>query len=302
MEFMEDERVSVSDRPDHLYLYEIAAGQHGYFTAAQARACGFSSRLLAHHVARGRYERVRWGLYRLRAYPSGPHDEVVAAWLAVGKELAVVSHDSALDLLGLSDVIPDAVHLTVPRARRKTRPLPGTIVHTTTRPFRPGDLTEREGIRLTAPARTILDAAEIGVGPEQIELAVRQAAERGLIDLRALRRDGLARGGRVARLIEGAVTGAGIARLAARLADEGRAPLARRLAELLDEQRLDPLSPEAERLGRAITQAGEDGRSARATAAATVTGGGVLSPTAATETSAMPGQQSGQPGDREGHR
>jgi predicted transcriptional regulator of viral defense system len=254
---MKDQTFVAVERPDHLHLYEIAAEQHGYFTAAQARACGFSSRLLAHHVAGGRYERIRWGLYRLRAYPSGPHDEVMAAWLAVGKELAVVSHDSALDLLDLSDVIPDAVHLTVPRARRKFRPLPGTVVHTTTRPFGTGDLTEREGIRLTAPARTILDAAEIGVGPEQIELAIRQATERGLVDLRALRRDGRARGGRVARLIAQGVAAAGIARLAARLADEGRAPLIERLAELLDQHNLDPLSPEAERLGRVVAGAGE---------------------------------------------
>ena len=249
---MEDQALVAVERPDQLYLYEIAAGQHGYFTAAQARACGFSSRLLAHHVAGGRYERVRWGLYRLRAYPSGPYDEVMAAWLAVGKTLAVVSHDSALDLLNLSDIIPDAVHLTVPRARRKFRPLPGTAVHTTTRPFGPSDLTEREGIRLTAPARTILDAAEIGVGPEQIELAIRQATERGLLDLRALRRDGLARGGRVARLITQGAEAAGVARLAGRLANERRIPLAERLTDYFDHQGLDPLSSEAQRLGRAI--------------------------------------------------
>ena len=249
-----------SQRPDHLYLYEVAAEQHGYFTAAQARACGFSSRLLAHHVAGGRYERVRWGLYRLRAYPSGPHDEVMAAWLAVGKELAVVSHDSALDLLDLSDVIPDAVHLTVPRARRKTRPLPGTTVHTTTRTFGLGDLTEREGIRLTGPARTILDAAEIGVGPEQIELAIRQAAERGWVDLRALRRDGLARGGRVARLIAQGAEEAGIAQLVARLAVEESRPLAERLHGALSRQGVDPLSPEAGDLGRAIIEKGDNHR------------------------------------------
>ena len=249
---MEDYDPDATVRPDHLHLYEIAAEEHGYFTAAQARDCGFSSRLLAHHVAGGRYERVRWGLYRLRAYPSGPHDEVVAAWLAVGKDLTVVSHDSALDLLELSDGIPDAVHLTVPRARRKFRPLPGTAIHTTTRPFGPDDLIEREGIRLTAPARTILDAAEIGVGPEQIELAIRQATERGLIDLRALRRDGLARGGRVARLITQGAEAAGVARLAGRLANERRMPLAERLTECFDRQGLDPLSPEAERVGRAI--------------------------------------------------
>lgn len=151
---MDDHTTFTPVRPNHLYLYEIAARQHGYFTAAQARECGFSGWLLAYHVASGRYEHVRWGLYRLRAYPSGPRDEVMAAWLAVGKELAVVSYDSALDLLNLSDVIPDAVHLTMPRARRKFRSLPGTVVHTTTRPFGAGDLTEREGIRLTAPPRS----------------------------------------------------------------------------------------------------------------------------------------------------
>src|SRR5215210_7091441 len=124
---MGDPSGAVVNSPDHQHLFEIAAEQHGFFTARQARACGFSGRLLAYHVARGRYARIRWGLYRLREYPSGPHDEVMAIWLAVGKELAVVSHDSALDLLGLSDVIPDAVHLAVPRARRKFRPLPGTV-------------------------------------------------------------------------------------------------------------------------------------------------------------------------------
>ena len=254
---MGDVTVATVNGPDHQHLYEIAAEQHGYFTARQARACGFSARLLAHHIARGRYERIRWGLYRLREYPTGPHDEVMAAWLAVGKHLAVVSHDSALDLLGLSDVIPDAVHLTVPRARRKFRPLPGTVVHTTTRPLRPGDVTEREGIRLTAPARTILDAAQDGTGPEQIELAVHQAAERGLIDLETLRRDATARGGRVARLIGQAVATAAIARLASRVAAGQRASAARQLAELLGRRQIDPLSAEAEQLGWTIGQSDE---------------------------------------------
>jgi len=261
-----DDNIAIAPgRPNHLYLDEIAAGQRGYFTAAQARECGFSGRLLAYHAASGRYEHVRWGLYRLRAYPSVPHDEVMAAWLAVGKELAVVSHDSALELLGLSDLIPDAVHLTVPRARRKFRPLPGTIIHTTTRAFHPGDLTEREGIRLTGPARAILDAAELGVGPEQIERAIHQATERGWVDLRALRQEGDARGGRVARLIAQGVA-AGIARLAARLADEGRAPLTERLHDLLTRRGIDPLSAEAERLGRAIIDEPDTGQRASSSA------------------------------------
>src|SRR5713226_6786540 len=92
--------------PDRSKLFEVATGQGGYFTAEQARACGYSWALLSHHVKSGRFIRIRRGLYRFREYPSSAREEVIAAWLAVGKDVAIVSHESALDLLDLSDVIP----------------------------------------------------------------------------------------------------------------------------------------------------------------------------------------------------
>jgi hypothetical protein len=46
---------------------------------------------------------------------------------------------------------------------------------------------EYEGLPVTAPARSIVDAAAAGTGPEQIELAVRQAIERGLTTAAQLR-------------------------------------------------------------------------------------------------------------------
>jgi predicted transcriptional regulator of viral defense system len=187
--------------PDHRRLFAIASEQRGYFTAAQARVCGFTWDLLAHHAHGGRFLRVRRGLYRLRDYPSSPREEVAAAWLAVGKDRAVVSHDSALDLLGLSDVIPNAVHLTVPRSRRHLPRLPGVLIHTTTRPLHPGDTTVRDGIRLTAAARTILDAAEAGTAPEQIARAVAQALERGLVTAPQLELSARGRVRRVEQLI-----------------------------------------------------------------------------------------------------
>lgn len=107
-------------RPDRLCLFGTASEQGGYFTAEQARACGYGFALLSHHAKTGRFIRVRRGLYRLREYPSSPREDVLAAWLALGKDVAVVSHESALDLLDLSDVIPDAAHLTVPRSRAAT--------------------------------------------------------------------------------------------------------------------------------------------------------------------------------------
>src|SRR5216683_4139022 len=105
-------------KPDSACLFEVASSQHGFFTAAQARTCGFGTDLLTHHTRSGRFRRVHRGVYRLRDYPSSAHEDVVAAWLSAGRNRAVASHDSALELHELSDVIPDAVHLTVPRSQR----------------------------------------------------------------------------------------------------------------------------------------------------------------------------------------
>jgi predicted transcriptional regulator of viral defense system len=116
-------------------LFAIASEQQGYFTAKQAMACGFDGDLLAHHTGRGRFLRVHRGVYRLRDYPSSPREEVAAAWLAAGKDAAVISHESALDLLDLSDITPGAIHITVPRSKRYVSKLPGVRVHTTTRPL-----------------------------------------------------------------------------------------------------------------------------------------------------------------------
>lgn len=188
-------------QPDFQCLFAATAGQQGYFTTAQAKACGFRGNLLNHHVRAGRFQRVYRGVYRLRDYPSSPREEVMAAWLAVGKAKAVVSHESALDLLDLSDVIPDEIHLTVPRSKRHPPSLPGVRVHTTTRELHPGETAVREGITLTSPIRTILDAAEAGTAPEQIEMAVRQAIARGLAIRPDLERQAQGRSKRVANLV-----------------------------------------------------------------------------------------------------
>lgn len=191
--------------PDHQQLFEIASEQGGYFTSTQARGCGFSKALLAHHAKNGKFVRVRQGLYRFRQYPSSPREDVLAAWLAAGRDVAVVSHESALDLLSLSDVVPEAVHLTVPRSKRYRSRSPGVVIHTTTRGFARGDVVVRDGIRMTSPVRSILDAAEAGTAPEQIVAAVTQATERGLATKSQLLRAARERSGRVQRLVGQAI-------------------------------------------------------------------------------------------------
>jgi predicted transcriptional regulator of viral defense system len=190
-----------SSKPSHARLFELASEQGGYFTAAQARERGFSKALLAHHAKSGRFLRVHQGLYRLREYPSSPREDVVAAWLTTGREVTVVSHDSALDILGLSDVVPEIVHLTVPRAKRYRSASPRVAIHTTTRRFGKSDVVVREGIRVTAPARSIVDAAQAGTAPEQIMAAVSQALDRGMATESILLGVAKTRGGRVERLV-----------------------------------------------------------------------------------------------------
>ncbi|HUA47437.1 MAG TPA: type IV toxin-antitoxin system AbiEi family antitoxin domain-containing protein [Solirubrobacteraceae bacterium] len=170
--------------PDIQALQSEAYHQAGYFTAAQARAHRVSPQLLDHYVRTGRFERRRRGLYRITGFPSGEHDEIREAWLAVGPDKAVVSHDSALALHALSDHIPDAVHLLVPRRHRGVRRPPGVVLHTSTRE-EPIPTGWRDGIAVTAPARSIVDAAN-DLQPDQLVMTIRQALARGLLTCRQL--------------------------------------------------------------------------------------------------------------------
>jgi predicted transcriptional regulator of viral defense system len=195
-----------TQRPDHEALFETASAQAGYFTAAQAVHHGFSSALLTHHAKTGRFVRTARGLYRLRDYPSAPDEQIVAAWLRQAPDV-VVSHESALELLGLSDVIADRVHLTVPRERRRLVPQTGVTIHTTTHPLADAAVISRHGVRLTAPARTIVDVAATGMAPDQVAAAVRQALTRGLTTPALLREAARSRGRRIAHLVEAALAG-----------------------------------------------------------------------------------------------
>jgi len=192
-------------RPDAVGLHRLAYSQDGYFTAPQARMHGFSAQLLDHHVRAGRYERVRRGLYRLCGYPGSSREQVRAGWLTVGTDRAVVSHESALELHELSDVLPSAVHLLVDRRDRGIKPPAGVLIHTTCDPPRSSEVMSVEGILVTSPERAILDAATVGTQPEQIELAVRQAFAGGLVTAAGLRKRARGRGRRVAQLVDHAL-------------------------------------------------------------------------------------------------
>ncbi len=178
---------TIAPQPDHRRLFEVASAQHGYFTTSQATACGIGWASLSRGAATGRYRRIRRGVYRLRDFPSTSWEEIMSAWLAAGADSAVVSHASALALLGLGDIVPDRVHLTVPRSRRALSIGPGVAIHTSTRTLPPTDITIHNGIRVTSPARTLIDVATTGIDPDHLARAIRQAIAHGWTSAEDLR-------------------------------------------------------------------------------------------------------------------
>lgn len=182
--------------PDHRALYLIAEQQAGYFSASQARTAGFSRSLLAYHVGRGRFARVRPRVYRLVHFPASPHEDLFVACLIVGPR-AVISHDSALALYDLSDLLPAKVHVIMPRSGSRRRP--GIKLHTGQLAHE--DIGRYEGLPVTTVERTLVDATAAGLADEQARLAARQAVSRGLVTRERLLALAACRGGRTNRVI-----------------------------------------------------------------------------------------------------
>lgn len=188
-------------------LFDLAAAQAGYFTAAQARELGYTPRSLVHHVAAGHLERVSRGFYRLIGVPAGPHDDIVAAWLKLAPRGAVVSHETALALYDLAPSRSREIHLTLPRERRpRTRQSRTAVrVHTTMVPLSRAEVSNRFGVQVTTPARTIVDVADIGADPSVVIEATARALATGLVTADELHDATGGRSARVRQLVSRAV-------------------------------------------------------------------------------------------------
>jgi predicted transcriptional regulator of viral defense system len=92
-----------------------------------------------------------------------------------------LSHEAALALHDLCDVLPDKLHLTLPAGwrRRRLRAPAGLVLHF-------ADIAERDrssfgAVLITAPLRTLMDCIEADLAPGLLDQAVLQARHRGLI-------------------------------------------------------------------------------------------------------------------------
>ncbi len=185
-------------------LYQIAEAQAGYFTTAQAVVAGVDRPRLSRFAAAGRLQRLRRGVYRLSHFPRSRHEDLFIAWLETGPD-SVISHDSALALYDLSDILPTAIHVTVPRTASRRRS--GLRLHTNR--ISHEEITSYEGLPVTTVPRTIADVTSSGLSDELVAQAVREAVAQGLAFPNELEIAAERRGHRVARVVRRALVDAG---------------------------------------------------------------------------------------------
>ncbi len=166
-------------------LFEIARTQQGYFTAGQAQKAGYRDSSHPYHVREGNWEREGRGIYRLAEYPLTDESQLVKYYLwsrnRDGEPQGVYSHETALHLNDLSDVMPSKLHITMLGVFRRTATIPKVVsIHIGN--IKPEDIEEREGYRLTKPFKTIKDLL-MGAKTESkiLEGAVRDAYRKGMI-------------------------------------------------------------------------------------------------------------------------
>ena len=165
------------DEEPRARLWQRAAGQRGYFTAAQALEDGYSYPLQHFHTQRGNWLRIDHGLYRFREYadlPAEDHDHLIR-WALWSGGRAVVSHATALGVHDLGIANPAQIHLTVPQGFRKRDA--AVVVHRAH--LEPDDVEEREGFRVTTPVRAIAESAMVGLQQDAIDSAVADLLDRG---------------------------------------------------------------------------------------------------------------------------
>jgi predicted transcriptional regulator of viral defense system len=163
-------------------LTRVARHQAGYFTAGQALAVGYSYPSQRYHTRQGDWLRIDRGIYRLPDWPLTQHEDL-ARWTLWSRGRAVVSHQTALAVHELGDVMPARVHLTVPPGFRSRSP--GLILHLGS--IDEADTEQFEGFTVTTPLRSILDAAATSVEVDQLARAIQDALDRGLTTAGAIR-------------------------------------------------------------------------------------------------------------------
>ena len=135
-------------------LAQLACFQAGVVTRQQALGAGLSTGAIVARVRNGRWRPIHWGVYATFTGPVNREARLWAAVLYAGKG-ALLSHETAAELHGLSDRPSPLIHVTVPACRR-VRPASGLVIHTSAQAD-PGARFPRGVIPRTFAEETVLD-------------------------------------------------------------------------------------------------------------------------------------------------
>ena len=166
-------------------LFEIADRQQGYFTSQQAEGCGFSRSNFHFKLQSGEWVKEQRGIYRLARYPISERPELVLWTLwsrdKKGTPQGVWSHETALDIHELSDMMPAKMHMSVPMRFRKRIEIP-KILSLHFAELTESNIETRQGFKVTTPLQTLIDVIDEETVPqEHVIQAIREALQRGLI-------------------------------------------------------------------------------------------------------------------------
>lgn len=166
-------------------LYSFIEPQLGYFTTKQALQAGYPSSSHHYHVARGSWIREYRGIFRLVRYPLAEDGQYVlwSLWSRNRQDIpqGIYSHQTALSLHGLSDVMPARIHITVPVHFRRGVPAP-KILHLHRSHVPNADIQSRQGYRVVRPLRAITELLQDeSESRDHLRDALKQGLARGVI-------------------------------------------------------------------------------------------------------------------------
>ena len=160
-------------------IASLAERQWGHVTRRQLLDLGLSERAIGSRLESGRLVRAHAGVYGVGHLPRHAVARAAAAVLACGLG-AVLSHLSAAALWGITGAWRFPLEVTAPGQRRR----PEIVTHRCAT-LTGADVRVHLGIRVTSPARTILDIAP-GLTDAALTRAVNDARLAGLVHPAAL--------------------------------------------------------------------------------------------------------------------
>ena len=157
-------------------ILEVAKNQEGYVANYQVDV---TRQMFSHLESQGTLERIQRGIYRVSFFPLSEDEQFIVAYLW-SRERGVISHESALASFGLSDVLPNSVHLTYPDGEALPQNTPGFVT------LHRGEVPDADrqwygNVPVTTVSRTLIDLAAGGFDADLWEQALDQALESGLL-------------------------------------------------------------------------------------------------------------------------